>query len=93
MNTPNPCCKCKNFTPSGGNGEYLSLSDEFSKVFKMDLREFVRPVLGFDVILFDNRLNVSVGDSTISCIEKDYGRAGINVIERILKYEEKGGFL
>jgi len=58
---------------------------EFYNTFGVSLKDFFDPILGFDIVKFDEEIiKPSANESTKDKILRDYGQNGVEVIENLL---------
>jgi hypothetical protein len=59
----------------------------FKHTFKRDLAAFMNPILGFDVVKFDDYLRVPDGVSMNGFILVNFGENARNMVKELLKME------
>ena len=69
--------------------QYSENADLFCRIFGRRLRDFYSPPFGFDVVVFDEWLEVPMveGTSTRSFIEEHYGPEAVKLVEGLLRSE------
>jgi len=59
--------------------------DSFYRTFNRRLESFFHPLLGFDVILFDERfIKPQDGESTAQAVERIYGQDALELVYKLL---------
>lgn len=57
---------------------------EFKRIFGIDMVGFMHPLLGFDIIKFDDYVKTPDGESLHDFIGRKYGDEAIAIIEKII---------
>jgi hypothetical protein len=71
---------------SKNRGVYTLYSNQFNRVFGVQLKEFWHNIMGFDLLAFDDWLNA--GDRSIKdAVEEQFGDEGVTLIAKIIESE------
>lgn len=70
------------------NDRRLKHSVRFSQVFHLSLGRFWHPVVGFDVVKFDDHIGVPPNESTADYVRRTYGDAALWMVKDLLGVKE-----
>ena len=63
----------------------LGLRREFAGLFKRNIKEFVDPVTGFDLIKFDDEVACCLeGESTAEAIDRQFGEEAVRFVMSLI---------
>ncbi|MBT9144077.1 MAG: hypothetical protein DDT32_02124 [Syntrophomonadaceae bacterium] len=66
----------------------VSYYQDFHKIFQLQLRDYLNIVIEFDVLKFDQHLNVPEGFSIREWVRQEYGEEAVILVET-LKFLDK----
>tara|TARA_Y100000310_G_scaffold292109_1_gene320594 strand:+ start:251 stop:478 length:228 start_codon:yes stop_codon:yes gene_type:complete len=58
--------------------------DEFKLIFNVDIRKFLNPILGFDLVSFEKYLQVPDSPSIQDFIRENYGESAVQLVKNCL---------
>ena len=58
--------------------------EKFEKIFKIDIRKFVTPVTGFDIVMFNNWLKIPDDESISNYLTEHYGKAAMEFVKELI---------
>jgi len=70
---------------TGHNRELFQTHNrDFLRIFNMSLSSFFSPIVGFDVIGFDDYLQVPDGTSTAEYVLENYGQEALDLLSNLI---------